>query len=56
MKLRCAVCSRIISTYVPKGGDGSADYPRPHKHPNGGWCSGKYEPAVSIDQKIERRE
>lgn len=43
MKGRCARCARVISTYVPKGGDGSGRYPRPHVNEDGAQCDGRYE-------------
>lgn len=38
MKVICPVCEKVVSAYVPKGGDGSAL--RPYRHGN---CEGRFE-------------
>ncbi len=37
----CEFCGRVVSTYVPKGGDGSARRVRPHRH-EGEKCPGRW--------------
>lgn len=38
MKVICPVCEKVVSAYVPKGGDGLAY--RPYRH---GDCEGRFE-------------
>jgi hypothetical protein len=43
MKVICPVCEKVVSAYVPRGGDGSAL--RPYRHGN---CEGRFELVVEI--------
>lgn len=42
----CAKCGRVTIGRTPKGGDGSALAPSPHKDQAGKWCAGAYWLAV----------
>jgi hypothetical protein len=43
MKIICPVCEKVVSGYVPRGGDGSAL--RPYRH---GHCEGRFELVTEI--------
>lgn len=48
MKVICPVCEKVVSAYVPKGGDGSAY--RPYRH---GDCEGRFELVEEIyDERL----
>ena len=46
MKIICPVCEKVVSGYVPRGGDGSAY--RPYRH---GDCEGRFELVTEIVQE-----
>jgi hypothetical protein len=50
MKVICPICEKIVSAYIPKGGDGSAY--RPYRH---GDCEGRFELVTEIYEEGNRR-
>jgi hypothetical protein len=46
----CASCGRLISTYVPKGGDGSERHAMTHNRAYGMPCEGSKEPTRAFSR------
>jgi hypothetical protein len=51
MKVKCPVCDKLVSGYVPKGGDGSVLRPRKH-----GDCDGRFYDVDLAEAERESNE
>jgi hypothetical protein len=60
-RVRCSVCGKEVSARIPKGGDGSEDYPAYHKDTTGipsvfPVCRGTFSPATTLPELPKESE
>ena len=50
-KVKCQVCGKVVSGYVPRGGDGSLYRPRKHSDCDGRFVEGILVPSTHLTKR-----